>query len=76
VLLYCFAHSADIWWKGIETKLTRLDKLQVWRIPSATSQALAKLAQRSMQLQATIQENTLTLGDDKTTVDIEPVRWK
>jgi uncharacterized protein YaeQ len=76
VLLYCFAHSADIWWKGIATKLTRLDKLQVWRVPSEASQALAKLAQRSMQLQATIQEGTLTLGDAQQTVDLEPVRWK
>ncbi len=76
VLLYCFAHSADIWWKGIATKLTRLDKLQLWRIPSATSQALAQLAQRSMQLQATVQEGTLMLGDGTRTVDIEPIRWK
>ena len=76
VLLYCFAHSADIWWKGIQGKLTRLDKLQVWRIPSATSQSLAQLAQRSMQLQATIQEGVLTLGDSANTVDIEPIRWK
>jgi uncharacterized protein YaeQ len=76
VLLYCFAHSADIWWKSIQGKLNRLDKLEVWRIPSATSQSLAKLAQRSMQLQATIQENVLTLGDSANTVDIEPIRWK
>lgn len=76
VLLYPFAHSADIWWKGIETKLTRLDKLQVWRIPSTTSQALAGLAQRSMQLQATIQEGVLMLGDGANTIDVEPVRWK
>ena len=76
VLLYCFAHSADIWWKAIQGKLNRLDKLQVWRIPSATSQSLAKLAQRSMQLQATVQENVLTLGDSVNTVDIEPIRWK
>jgi uncharacterized protein YaeQ len=76
VLLYCFAHSADIWWKGIQNKLSRLDKLQVWRIPSATSQALAQLAQRSMQLQATIQENVLTLGDAANAVDIELIRWK
>jgi hypothetical protein len=27
-------------------------------------------------LQATIQEGTLMLGDGKTTVDIEPLRWK
>ena len=76
VLLYCFAHSAEIWWKGIATKLTRLDRLQVWRIPAESSQALAKLAQRSMQLQATIQEGVLMLGDAATHVDVEPVRWK
>jgi uncharacterized protein YaeQ len=76
VLLYCFAYSAEIWWKGIETKLTRLDRLQVWRIPAERSQALAKLAQRSMQLQATIQEGSLMLGDGTHNVDIEPVRWK
>jgi len=29
-----------------------------------------------MQLQATIQEGTLMLGDNERTVDIEPVRWK
>ena len=76
VLLYCFAHSAEIWWKAIETKLTRLDRLQVWRIPAQSSQELAKLAQRSMQLQATIQEGVLMLGDTAHSVDIEPARWK
>ena len=76
VLLYTFASSADVWWKGIETKLTRLDKLQVWRIPSATSQALAALAQRSMQLQATIQEGALMLSDSSTTVEVDAIRWK
>ena len=76
VLLYCFAHSADIWWKGIATKLTRLDKLQVWRVPSDASQALAKLAQRSMQLQATIQEGAITLSSQRGSVAMEPVRWK
>jgi len=76
VLLYCFAHSAEIWWKAIETKLARLDRLQVWRIPAQSSQELAKLAQRSMQLQATIQEGVLMLGDTAHSVDIEPARWK
>lgn len=76
VLLYAFSHSADIWWRGIQNKFTRPQNLQVWRIASAASQQLAALAQRSMQLQATVQEGVLTLGDSKTTVDIEPVRWK
>ncbi len=76
VLLYCFSHAAGIWWKGIETKLVRLQNLSVWRIPSETSQAVATLAQRSMQLQATIQEGALMLGDGKNSIDIELQKLK
>ncbi len=76
VLVYAFSHAAEVWWRGIESKLTRLDRLQVWRIPAAASQTLATLAERSMQLQATIQEGALMLSGAKGTVDVEPVRWK
>lgn len=76
VLLYAFGGAADIWWRGIEGKLARMKSLQVWRIPAVTAQALIALAQRSMNLQATIQEGVLMLGDGIRHVDIEPVRWK
>jgi uncharacterized protein YaeQ len=48
----------------------------VWRIPAEASQELATLAERSMQLQATIQEGVLMLGNGQKHVDIEPARWK
>lgn len=76
VVLYAFNHAAEVWWKGMESKLSRPQNLSVFRIPTAASQALIALAQRSMQLQATIQEGVLTLGDATNTVDIEPIRWK
>ena len=76
VVLYAFNHAAEVWWKGIETKLSRLEKLQVWRIPTDASQALAQLAERSMQLQATVQEGALTLSSNLGSVHLEPVRWK
>ena len=76
VVLYCFNHAAEVWWKGIETKLSRLEKLQVWRIPTEASQALAQLAERSMQLQATVQEGAITLSSTQGSVHVEPVRWK
>ena len=76
VIVYCFNHAAEIWWRGIENKLTRPQNLQVYRVPTEASQALAALAQRSMQLQATIQENTLTLGDGTNSIDVELLRWK
>ncbi|KTT18776.1 YaeQ family protein [Pseudacidovorax intermedius] len=76
VVVYAFASSAEVWWRGIETKLSRPQNLQVWRIPAAASQQLASLAQRSMQLQATIQEGVLMLGDGERSVDIEPQRLR
>ena len=76
VRVYCFAHAAEVWWKGIAPKLTRLDKLQVWRVPSEASQQLGQMAERSMQLQATVQDGALTLSDARTSVHIELERWK
>ena len=76
VMVYCFNHAAEIWWRGIENKLTRPQNLSVFRVPTAAPQALGALAQRTMQLQATVQEGVLMLGDGTNTVDIEPVRWK
>ena len=76
VLVYCFHHAAEVWWRGIQGKLARLDKLSVWRIAAAEAQALAGLAQRSMQLQATIQEGSLLLAGGAATVSLEPQRWK
>jgi len=76
VIVYCFSHAAEIWWRGIEGKLARPRNLRVYRVPTVASQALAALAQRTMQLQATIQENTLTLGDGANSVDVELLSWK
>jgi uncharacterized protein YaeQ len=76
VRVYCFHHAAEIWWRGIQGKLNRLDKLQVWRIASVDAAAMAAMAERSMQLQATVQEGALTLGNARTSVHVQPLRWK
>ena len=76
VLVYCFHHAAEIWWRGIQGKLNRLDKLQVWRIASEDAAAMAAMAERSMHLQATVQEGALTLSNARTSVHVQPLRWK
>jgi uncharacterized protein YaeQ len=48
----------------------------VWRVPTEASQALAKWAQRSMQLQATVQEGGLLMSDGQESLEIECLRWK
>ena len=76
VRVYCFHHAAEVWWRGIENKVSRLANLSVYRIPSSAVQELAGLASRNMQLQATIQEGGLTLGNEKASAHIEPLTWK
>jgi uncharacterized protein YaeQ len=76
VVVYPFAASAELWWRGIQNKLVRLDRLQVWRLPAEATQALSELAERSMQLQATVQEGALTLSSTRGSVHIEPQRWQ
>jgi uncharacterized protein YaeQ len=76
VFVYPFGHAAEVWWRGIENKLSRLDRLQVWRIPAEAAPALAALAERSMQLQATLMDGALTLSSTKGSVHLEPQRWK
>jgi len=76
VVIYPYGPAAEVWWRGIEGRVVRLANLQVWRIPTSAAQALAALAQRSMQLQATVQEGQLLLGDGARSVEVELQRWK
>lgn len=75
VVLYAFAHAAQVWWRGIAPKLTRLQRLQVWCLPAHSAPELAQLAQRSMQIQVSIQDGALSFCSNQGNVHIEPVRW-
>jgi uncharacterized protein YaeQ len=48
----------------------------VMNIPMAASAALAKLADRSMELQCTIQDGQIWLTDGNATVHVEPLLLK
>jgi len=74
VSVYSFASSTPVWWKGIERKLTRAANLVVWQIEATPSQALAKLANRTMQLQVTVQDGTVWMSSAADSVEITPRR--
>lgn len=76
VVVYAYAVAADVWWRGLETKLSRLDRLSVWRLPAGQSEALAALTARTMQLQVTIQDGSATVSGGAELVALEPVRWR
>jgi uncharacterized protein YaeQ len=75
VTVLAYANSSDVWWKGIAGKLTRARNLTVLAVPPAQSQALAKLAQRSMQLQCSVQDASVFMGDGSATVQLDIATW-
>ena len=73
VWLYSYGGRAtDIWWQNNQGKLSRLDNLTVASISPDTLAGLAGLTQRSMQLNATLQDGQLWLSDGNQTVLLEP----
>ncbi len=74
VSVYSFSASTPIWWSGIANKITRADNLSVWQVPAEQSQALATLAQRTMQLQVTVQDGAVWVGDAQRSIEVHPQR--
>lgn len=76
VIVVCFSSSCAIWWKSIASKLTRLNNLTVWQLPTETSQALAALAARSMQLQCMVQDGGIGISTETARVAVEMKQLK
>ena len=70
VVIYTYGRGAALWWGRSQATLERMQNLRVMSVPVATSQELAKLAQRTMQLQCTIQDGHVWLGDKDSAVEI------
>jgi uncharacterized protein YaeQ len=77
VVVYSFSgHGADAWWKQIRNGLDGLKNLAVINLPAGVGQDLAKLAQRAMKLQCTIQDRQVWLSDDNVTVHLDLTKGK
>jgi uncharacterized protein YaeQ len=77
VWVYAYGgNGADMWWEQNRRALDKLDKISVIRIPLASSHALGALAQRTMQLQATVQDGEVWLSNDETSLTIVPQTLK
>lgn len=73
VHVYCFSgRSAEIWWRKNSDALERCSNLSVFEIAAETSQELAAMASRNMQLQCFIQDGQVQLMDETRTVLVEP----
>jgi uncharacterized protein YaeQ len=72
VTVLSYSHRTPIWWNSVASKLTRASHLTVLQIEATQSQTLATLAQRSMQLQLSIQDGAIWVGDGNSSVEITP----
>ena len=77
VVVYAYGgRVADMWFTQNSKQFERLRNLTVINLPQDSTRALAGLAQRTMQLQCTIQDGQVWLGDGQESVQVERVTLK
>lgn len=77
VFIYNYGgRAADIWWEQNCGKLERASNLTVVSLSQESSRAMAKLAQRNMQLSCTVQDGVVWLADQDSTVQVEATTRK
>ncbi|WP_256380148.1 YaeQ family protein [Candidatus Nitrotoga sp. AM1P] len=70
------ATKADMWFAQNSSQFERLKNLSVINLPMENTRAIAKLAQRNMQLQCTIQDGQVWLSDGNDSAQVERVLLK
>ena len=74
VCLYLYGgRNAELWWNRNAGKLQRFKNLSVIEISEETSKELTDIAQRSMQLQCTIQDGEAWLSCGDKTISVSPL---
>ncbi|MDB5764150.1 MAG: hypothetical protein JWQ21_3145 [Herminiimonas sp.] len=76
VVIYSYSSNSSIWWNQIGSRIERARNLTVINLPSTVSLAMAKLAQRNMQLQCTVQDGQIWLTGNGETVQVDLTMMK
>jgi uncharacterized protein YaeQ len=77
VIVYTYGgRVADMWFAQNSSQFERLKNLSVINLPMENTRAIAKLAQRNMQLQCTIQDEQVWLSDGNDSAQVERVLLK
>lgn len=72
VVVYCYGgRVAEMWYAQNAASFERQKNLTIINLPPEATRALAKLAQRNMDLQCTIQDGQVWLGDVAASVMVE-----
>lgn len=71
VVVYAYGgRKADLWWEENRAGLERAKNLSIINLSPETTRALAALAKRGLELNCTIQDGEMMLGDGKETVEV------
>lgn len=77
VFVYSYGgHGSTVWWNKVAGDVERCGNLTVIQLPQAACQAMAKQAQRNMNLNCTIQEGQVWMADAQGSVLVEPLTIK
>lgn len=77
VVVYCYGgRVADMWFAQNSAQFERQKNLTIINLPVESTRALAKLAQRSMNLQCTIQDGQVWMSNGEASVQVERVMLK
>lgn len=77
VRIYSYGEGAqDIWWQKNAQKLNKLDNLEIFSLSFATTQELAGMISRGMQLSVTVQDGQVWFSDENSSVLVEPKQLK
>ena len=73
VILYTYGDRAfPVWWDKHPGKLERFDNLFITHLNDQDTEALARLADRSMSFQVTIQEGDVTFSNEDALITVRP----
>ena len=77
VALFAYnSRAAEIWWQQNQNKLAAYPKLTIWYLDDAQLAQLSAFADRTMTLQATLQEGSIWLSDAQNNLEIQLTAWQ
>lgn len=77
VIIYTYSgHSAELWWDKIQHKVNEINHLNIYNLDQKETQQLINIADRTMSLNAIIEDNSLYLSSPDNTLHITPIIWK
>jgi uncharacterized protein YaeQ len=77
VLVYCYGgHASQVWWNGLRNGLARARNLKVVNLPADATQALGRLAERTMALHVNVQDGEIYVTADSGSATLVPETWR